>query len=181
MKYQLIKPINPNYSIIQQILTNRGIPLNDIQHYLHTTDDDINPPEALGQDKLKAAAKALIQTIKQSEPALVIIDSDADGFTSAAILINYLHDLFPAWVQNKLTYILHEGKQHGLQDHMEYILKNKFSLIICPDSASSDFNEHQILKNKGITVIVLDHHSVLLPYNYSNAIIINNNAIQEDK
>ena len=38
MKYQLIKPINKNYSVIQQILTNRGIPLNNINNYLYTTD-----------------------------------------------------------------------------------------------------------------------------------------------
>lgn len=48
MKYQLIKPINQNYSIIEQILTNRGISLNEISHYINTTDNDINPPEALG-------------------------------------------------------------------------------------------------------------------------------------
>ena len=27
MKYKLIKPINLNYSVIEQILTNRNIPL----------------------------------------------------------------------------------------------------------------------------------------------------------
>ena len=98
MKYQLIKPINNNYSPIEQILTNRGIPFNEIQHYLNTTDKDINPPEALGEDKLKAAAAALIQTIKFNEHAIIVVDSDADGFTSSAILINYLYDLFPTWV-----------------------------------------------------------------------------------
>ncbi len=48
MKYKLISPINKNYSIQQQILTNRGIPINELDHYLHTTDEDVNPPEALG-------------------------------------------------------------------------------------------------------------------------------------
>lgn len=35
-------------STIEQILTNRGIPLNEITHYLNTTDADIAPPEDLG-------------------------------------------------------------------------------------------------------------------------------------
>ena len=48
MKYKLISPINKSYSIQQQILTNRGIPINELDHYLHTTDEDVNPPEALG-------------------------------------------------------------------------------------------------------------------------------------
>ena len=30
MKYQLIKPMNPNYNALQQILTNRGIPFERI-------------------------------------------------------------------------------------------------------------------------------------------------------
>jgi len=33
---------------MEQILTNRNIPLNEIDHYLNTADTDINPPEALG-------------------------------------------------------------------------------------------------------------------------------------
>jgi len=37
--------------------------LNEISHYINTTDDDINPPEALGEDKLKAATAILALTI----------------------------------------------------------------------------------------------------------------------
>ena len=38
MKFQLINPINPHYTTIEQILTNRNIPLSQIKHYLKTTD-----------------------------------------------------------------------------------------------------------------------------------------------
>jgi len=41
MKFELINPINPNYSTIEQVLTNRNIPINKIPHYLHSTDEDI--------------------------------------------------------------------------------------------------------------------------------------------
>ena len=177
MKYQLIKPINNNYSPIEQILTNRGIPFNEIQHYLNTTDKDINPPEALGEDKLKAAAAALIQTIKFNEHAIIVVDSDADGFTSSAILINYLYDLFPTWVQKNLTYILHTGKQHGLNDHINELIQKKkqdlkFGLVIIPDAGSNDTEECTRLKKEGIKTIVLDHH--LCDVNNSDTIVINN-------
>ena len=79
-------------------MTNRGIPLNQILNYIYTTDNDINPPEALGEDNLKAAAALLIKTVQSNSQVLIIVDSDCDGFTSAATLINYLHDLFPSWV-----------------------------------------------------------------------------------
>ena len=34
---------------IKHILLNRGLKPIDIQHYLHTTDDDINSPAAFGE------------------------------------------------------------------------------------------------------------------------------------
>ena len=90
MKYQLINKINPNYNTIQQILTNRGIPFNKISHYMNTTDEDINSPLLLGEEKLKNAAAALTQAILSNESVLIIVDCDCDGFTSSALLINYM-------------------------------------------------------------------------------------------
>ena len=131
----------------------------------------------MGEDNLRTAAATLIQTIKNNLSALVIIDSDADGFTSSATLINYLHDLFPAWVENHLTYWLHEGKQHGLNDHINQLMdseyqNSKLKLVIIPDAGSNDVNECTCLKDKGINTIVLDHH--LCDVSNPDAIVINN-------
>ena len=173
MKYQLISPINQNYSAIEQILTNRGIPKNNIYHYLNTTDDDINSFLTLDESKLRAAAAYLIKTITNKKNCLVIIDSDADGFTSSAILINYLHDLFPAWVETNLDYRVHDGKQHGLNDHIDWIIKSqKYSLVIIPDAGSNDAEECTRLKENNINTIVLDHH--LCDIDNPDAIVINN-------
>ena len=173
MKYQLINPINQNYSTIEQILTNRGISKNNIYHYLNTTDDDINSFLTLDENKLKAAAAYLIKTITNKENCLIIIDSDADGFTSSAILINYLHDLFPAWVETNLDYRVHDGKQHGLNDHIDWIIKSqKYSLVIIPDAGSNDAEECTTLKENNINTIVLDHH--LCDVDNPDAIVINN-------
>ena len=63
MKYKLIHSINNNYNAIEQILTNRGINYNDIGHYLNTTDEDINEPEAFGlEQEMKLAASSEIKT-----------------------------------------------------------------------------------------------------------------------
>lgn len=100
----------------------------------------------------------MISTIVSNEQALVVIDSDCDGFTSSAILLNYLYDFFPAWIQNKVNYILHDGKQHGLNDHVNDIIGTHYSLVIIPDAGSNDVLECTALKENGIKVIVLDHH-----------------------
>lgn len=172
MKYQLINKINPNYSTIQQILINRGIPFNEISHYMNTTDEDINSPLLLGEEKLKNAAAALTQAILSNESVLIIVDCDCDGFTSSALLINYLYDVFPSWVENNLHWFLHEEKEHGLGDCMEYISQRQFSLIIVPDAGSNDYQYHKQLKQQGRTVIILDHHEA--EFISSDAIIINN-------
>ena len=173
MKYQLIKPINSKYSTIEQILTNRGIPIEEVVHYLHASKDDVNKPEALGYDNLSNAAKCLMQYSPfEKDKILIIVDCDCDGFTAAALLLNYLHDLFPSWVENNFKWFVHEGKQHGLNDCLDYINSHDFKLVIVPDAGSNDYEAHAALKEKGIDVIVLDHH--LADKVSEDAIVINN-------
>lgn len=172
MRYQLINPINSKYSTIETILTNRHIPLAEVAHYLNTTDEDINKSEAFGQNCLTQAAQCLIQHIAAGSRALVIVDCDCDGFTSAALLINYLHDLVPNWVDTRLKWWVHEGKQHGLNDCMDYINSHNFDLILIPDAGSNDYEAHAALKKKNIDIIILDHH--LADKISDDAIVINN-------
>ena len=173
MKYKLIAPVKPEYSTIEQVLTNRGVPHDEIKHYLNTTDEDINSYTLFGEDKLKAAAAALISCIQRDQRALVIVDCDCDGYTSAAVLINYLHDCFPYWVENKLESVMHEGKQHGLQDHMKLIKDLDIKLLLVPDAGSNDAEQcTELVKDYDMDVVVLDHH--LCDIDNPNAIVINN-------
>lgn len=172
MKYKLIKEINQNYTAQEQVLTNRGIPFNEIRHYLNTTDNDINDYKFFGEDKLKAAAAALIKTVSEDKEALIVVDCDCDGYTSSAIFINYLYEIFPSWTVNNLRHFMHTGKTHGLSDVMDYIDQHNFSLVILPDSSSNDYTYHTYLKSKGIDIVILDHHEA--EYVSPDAIVINN-------
>ena len=172
MRYKLIKEIDKTLTPTQQVLLNRGIRLSDIHHYLNTTDADLNRPEGFGAYQIKEAATALVKTIQSNEDVLVLVDCDCDGYSASAILINYLYDLFPAFVENHLKYFLHEDKTHGLSDCMDYIENNNFSLIIIPDAASNDYDYHKQLKAEGRDIIILDHHEA--PTISEDAIVINN-------
>ena len=171
MNCQLIKPINENYSAIEQVLTNRGLEYKDLYHYLHTTDEDINSYLLFNEEVLKSAAAKLIGCIAHGSNAIVIVDSDCDGFTSSAVLINYLHDLFPAWVENNLTWFLHSGKQHGLSD-FPFDTIDQYQLFLIPDASSNDYEYHSSLREAGKDIIVLDHHEAEKVS--KDAIIINN-------
>lgn len=173
MKFKLIKPVNENYSALQQVLTNRNIPIEKIKDYIMTTDDVINDYNLLGEEALKEAATKIAKCVRAEANALVIVDSDCDGFTSSAVLINYLYDLFPAWVENHLTWFMHAGKQHGLSDlSLEPESVGLYKLIIIPDASSNDYKYHEVLHEQGINIVVLDHHEAerISPY----ATIINN-------
>ena len=167
MEYQLIAPRVPQYSVVEQVLINRGIKLEDVSHYLNTSDDDILPPENIAN--IKTGAKILISHIAQNDNIMIQVDSDCDGYTSSAVLINYLYCLFPSFVQNKIFYRFHEGKQHGLIP--DTVSKN-IKLVILPDSSSNDYDEHKELYDKGIDVLVIDHHEADKISKY--ACIINN-------
>ncbi len=165
MEYHLKAPIIPGYSPIEQILNNRGI--QNIYHYLHTTDDDILEPSTIMN--IKNGAIMLVQHINNNDKILIQIDSDCDGYTSAAALINYLHKICPAFVENNISYRVHEGKQHGiLLDSIDDDIK----LVIAPDSSSNDYEEHKQLKERGVDVLVIDHHEADKISQY--ACIINN-------
>lgn len=64
---------------------------------------------------------------------------------------------------------MHEGKQHGLGDVQ---VEDDFGLVICPDSSSGDYTEHLELANRGIPVLIFDHHEAYI--SSPNAIVINN-------
>ena len=91
MEYQLIEPRIPqkNLSAVERVLTNRGITLENIKHYLNTTDDDILNPTLIS--RIEDGAKMLIKHIGANHKILIQIDSDCDGYTSAAVLMNYLY------------------------------------------------------------------------------------------
>lgn len=153
MEYQLITPRIPraDLSAVERVLTNRGIALENIDHYLHTTDDDILDPMLL--DNMEQGAKMLIKHISANDKVFLQVDSDYDGFSSSAALINYLNMLFPAFTQNNIRYRLHEGKQHGI---ILETIPEDVKLVIVPDAGSNDLEQHAALKNKGIDVLILD-------------------------
>ena len=97
----------------------------------------------------------LVSHIAQNSKVMIQIDSDVDGFTSAALLINYLNCLFPAFAQNQISYRTHTGKQHGI---ILETIPSDVRLVIAPDSSSEDYEVHEELHKQGVDVLVLDHH-----------------------
>ena len=172
MNILLINKPNENFSTTEQIFYNRGISPEEIRHYVNLTDADINEPESLGEKSLLNGCRVITEAVAKDEKVAFIVDCDCDGYTSSALAINYLHKVFPAWTENKVDWLMHEDKTHGLSDQMDTLLGGGYSLVICPDSSSNDYEYHKTLAEHNIKVLVIDHH--LASKISENAVIINN-------
>lgn len=172
MKYSLYKEVIPEYSALEQVLYNRGIPKEKQEEWYNA--ETLYDWTCLGIDLMEQACAELMNTIDSNENVCVIVDPDADGYTSAAILINYLFKRFEDWAIEHLSYVMHSGKQHGFADVMDEILSMNPQLVIAPDSGSNDIEQHKILREKGITSICLDHHDYDISYNETSPCIIVN-------
>lgn len=172
MKYSLYKEVIPEYSALEQVLYNRGIPKEKQEEWYNA--ETLYDWTCLDIDLMEQACVELINTIDSNGNVCVIVDPDADGYTSAAILINYLFKRFEDWAIEHLSYVMHSGKQHGFADVMDEILSMNPNLVIAPDSGSNDIEQHKILQEKGIASICLDHHDYDTSYNETSPCIIVN-------
>ena len=176
MRYKLRNHFttDPNHAL-EAILRNRGV--EDIDNFMAPTFScELNPYDL---DNIEAGADMLLKHLHADSNILFIVDQDADGFTSSSILWLYIKKIFP---EAKLNFMIHEHKQHGLSDIIDRIEINPvYDLVICPDAASYDVNEHQRLKDLNMDCLVLDHHEQLyndngepIISNEPNTIVINN-------
>lgn len=167
MKCKLIND-NFNTDYVANLLLARGV--EDLEKFLQNTEENLNNP--INFDNIDKGVKLLMQS--KDTNILIVVDCDVDGFTSGAITYQYLKR---AGIGKEVDYILHDGKQHGLQDLIEEIVDSKktYGLVILPDSSSNDYQYHEELKEIGTKVLVLDHHILDegTPIS-SNAVIINN-------
>lgn len=143
----------------KMVCLNRGIPPKEINDFLSKTMAHIYSFNYF-DDLMFEGAKLLINAIINNKKVFVLVDCDPDGWTSSALMINYLYELFPVWTQNYLTWGLHEGKQHGLKDYIDKLEQEKYSLVIIPDAGSNDLDEIERLHKVETDVLILDHHII---------------------
>lgn len=167
----------------KNLLVDRGILtegdfLNGADWYFHPVEDNLCNPRDL--DHIDDAVKLFLHHLNKGSKIRIYVDCDVDGFTSAALLINYMEEFILPESQNvEVSYHIPEGKEHGLETVMDELVNgpNICDLIIMPDSSSNDYEYHSILKAKGYDIIVLDHHEA---EKYSEDAIVVNNQLSKN-
>ncbi len=162
MKYEL-KTDNNFSNISDKVLENRNITnLEELK----------NPSIENVIDKYKlmnicVAVEKLIESISLGKTIGLIWDSDCDGYTSGALMHNYLVTRFP---EIKLKDYFHTGKKHGISKDIK--LDKDIEVLLVVDAGSNDYKQHEKLKSDNVEVIILDHHEAEKVS--ENAIVVNN-------
>lgn len=150
---------NPDMNNIKaQILKNRGI--EDVHGYLNLGNHCLHSYDLLGRDKLERIYELIDECSMEEKNVFILVDTDVDGYCSAAMMFNYLHDFLG--IKN-VKYILNKDKKHGLQPEIVDALLFERSmdrgLLIIPDAGTSDTGYCRTL-SEYFDIIVIDHHPV---------------------
>lgn len=139
--------------VINHVLFNRGI--KDPEEYLNLNDSCLYDYHLL--DRIEDAVECFMLHYSQEDKIGVLVDSDVDGYTSAASMVNYIKKLNKEY---PVEYILHnETKSHGLDGlGTDVIIPDDIELLIIPDASTNDFKACRELLDKGVDIIILDHH-----------------------
>lgn len=154
-------------NLISNALKNRKINLEKITELQNGNLDfcrDYDISNVFGLNEKHDWAKDLLEQIKavgkDNINIAILVDPDGDGFTSGALMYNYLHDKLGV---KHLKTLLPLTKDHGIG---AFYKKNAFSYswkkidaLILPDSSSNDLHTIESLhKNFNIVSYIIDHH-----------------------
>ena len=165
MKYELLG--NYTGDLIETILNNRGI--FDVEKILNPTNE--NDTNVYELPNITQGIELYMKNL--TKKILVLVDSDVVGFTSAAIIYKYTKYLNPL---AEINYYVHEKKAHGLtKKFMSYVDESKPDLIIVTDAGTNDIEQRETIVNKGIDLLIIDHHNED-KFTNNGGILINNHA-----
>ena len=145
-------------SVVENVLINSGI--DNIDLFL---EPDSSTQSSLDSfTNLEEAAKQIIAFIATNKNITVLVDSDADGYTSSALTVNIIKDIINTFEsESEVNYLVHEGKFHGLTNSvMDNIQDVDTDLLIIPDAASNDIDNLLTLSTANYNILVIYHHEI---------------------
>jgi len=162
MKVKLVNEnITSDYG--ENLLHARGI--ENVEKFLHPDESCLQNWQDL--DNIKEGVD-LIFALPSDARIGLIADCDVDGYTSAAIIYQYLMRIKPAAT---IKVYIHRGKAHGLEEHWKDIKDETFDLLVIPDAAS---NDKEYAQEISCPILILDHHLVEDTDFAPNMVVINN-------
>ncbi len=138
-----------------RLLARRGVERGEVESYFSPSLSRLADPFALPD--MDRAVSRVVDGIRRKDRILVHGDYDADGITACALLLKFFKDIrYPvdAYLPNRLE----EGHGIGSQA-VDLCVERGINLVITVDCGITSFDGVERLREKGIEVIVLDHHT----------------------
>lgn len=168
MRYRLYDSKKKSDNTLKQVLYNRGI--KNVNTYLNLDESVVNDYSLL--ENIEESVDLFDKHYLARNCIGIIPDSDVDGQCSSAELYLYIKRMNKDY---PIKIIYHtRPKAHGLSD---VEIPDDVKLLIVADAGTNDSKECKELKDKGIDVLILDHHEREEDNPY--ALIVNNQCSKD--
>lgn len=142
-------------SITAKVLINRGIrTVEDCEKFMNVSLKNLYNPFLLKD--MDTAVERIIKAIQRNEQIWIYGDYDVDGITSTTIL-----KLFLEKIGGKIKYYIPDRMSEGYglnKEAIDYIVNEGGQLIITVDCGITAIDEVEYCNEKGIEIIITDHH-----------------------
>jgi len=144
--------------ILSLLLAQRGVEDEKLDSFLHPKLRDLQDPFMLPE--MERAVERLFQAIDKGEKVCIFGDYDVDGVTSVALMFR----AFQAYGLEVQTFIPKRGPEgYGLSApalNRLFEENEHIDLLVTVDCGTGSVNEVKSLTERGIEVIIVDHHEM---------------------
>ena len=141
--------------LFETLLRERGVIPEDEESFLNPDYNKLHDPLLLPD--MERARDRLIKAIRDDEHIVIFSDYDADGIPGAVVL----SDFFKRTKYENISFYIPHRHDEGFGLNLEAIEEcagRGAKLIITVDCGIADINEVALANEKGIDVIITDHH-----------------------
>ncbi|MDR2371985.1 MAG: single-stranded-DNA-specific exonuclease RecJ [Puniceicoccales bacterium] len=144
--------------VLSAILLQRGFEkITDAERFIAPKISNLNDPFLL--KNMDHAIALLDRYVQRKSSVSIIGDYDVDGITSTALLVDILRR-FGIWPQYFVPRRFSEGYGMSKEIVRRMLKKSRPGLVIALDCGTNSVDEIRFLVNKGIDVLVIDHHTL---------------------
>ena len=147
--------------LLAEILLNRGISEPDqARCFLEARLCELPDPQLLAD--IDPACERILAAVDAGERICIYGDYDVDGLTSTALLWGFLKEQLDLEAMTYIPRRLSEGYSLNLQA-LDKIIASGVKLLITVDNGSSALEEIAYAQQRGLEVIIIDHHPASFP------------------
>ena len=157
---ELVKKITSTFDLsetIANIIARRYIDDKDLEYILNPTLKN-NLPDPSILKNMSKAIRIVIEKISSNNKIGLLGDYDVDGATSSAILYKYFEYIgvkIEVYIPNRIK----DG--YGIsKNSIDYFFSKNIEFLIALDCGTNDAEFISYAKDKGIEIIIIDHHEV---------------------